>query len=47
MSSEPQVKQIVAIRRKPNLTRKEYLDYRFRVHGAITDGSENKDQKPQ
>ncbi|OQV11151.1 EthD domain-containing protein [Cladophialophora immunda] len=46
MSFGPGVKQIVAIRRKPNLTRKEYLDYHFRIHGAITDGTENKDDKP-
>lgn len=47
MSLAPLVKQICAIRRKPGLTCKEYLDHRFHIHGAITDGFEEKDEKPQ
>lgn len=46
MSSVPLIKQICAIRRKPGLTRKEYLDYRYRIHGSIVDGPENKEEKP-
>lgn len=47
MSLAPLIKQICAIRRKPGLTRKEYMDYRYRIHGAIVDAPENKDEKPQ
>ncbi|PVH85177.1 hypothetical protein DL98DRAFT_409702 [Cadophora sp. DSE1049] len=32
------IKQIACGRRKPNMTRKEYNDHRFQVHGRITDG---------
>lgn len=41
------IKQIAAGRRKPNMTRKEYFDHRFRIHGSLSDGTENKDDKPQ
>jgi len=48
MSSAPLLlKQIATGRRKPDMTRKEYFDHRFRVHGSITDGIEDKSQKPQ
>ncbi|WAO86360.1 Hypothetical protein NCS54_00363200 [Fusarium falciforme] len=40
------IKQIAAGRRKPNMTRKEYFDHRFRIHGSLSDGTENKDDKP-
>ncbi|KAF4335204.1 hypothetical protein FBEOM_10948 [Fusarium beomiforme] len=42
----PHIKQIAAGRRKPNMTRKEFFDHRFRIHGSISDGIEDKDQKP-
>jgi hypothetical protein len=41
------IKQIATGRRKPNMTRKEFFDYRFRIHGSISDATEDKDQKPQ
>ncbi|EGU88934.1 hypothetical protein FOXB_00547 [Fusarium oxysporum f. sp. conglutinans Fo5176] len=47
MPSKPLMKQIAAGRRKPNLTRKEFLDHRFRIHGQIADAPEDKDLKPQ
>ncbi|CAG7565359.1 unnamed protein product [Fusarium equiseti] len=31
----PYIKQIVAVRRKPGLTRQEFFDYHFQVHGKI------------
>lgn len=31
-----EIKQIACSRRKPNMTRKEYNDYRFLVHGALS-----------
>ncbi|KAF4473555.1 hypothetical protein FAGAP_12997 [Fusarium agapanthi] len=34
----PDIKQIVAIRRKPGLTRQEFFDYHFQVHGRISQG---------
>jgi hypothetical protein len=46
-SSNPLIKQIAAGRRKPDMTRKEYFDHRFRVHGALSDAPEDKDWKPQ
>ncbi|EXL66009.1 hypothetical protein FOPG_17797 [Fusarium oxysporum f. sp. conglutinans race 2 54008] len=46
MPSKPLMKQIAAGRRKPNLTRKEFLDHRFRIHGQIADAPEDKDLKP-
>ncbi|KAH7254285.1 uncharacterized protein BKA55DRAFT_510323, partial [Fusarium redolens] len=42
----PHIKQIAAGRRKPNMTRKEYFDHRFRIHGSISDATEDKDEKP-
>ncbi|KAF5638107.1 hypothetical protein F52700_4811 [Fusarium sp. NRRL 52700] len=33
-----QIKQIVAIRRKPGLTRQEFFDYHFQVHGRLSQG---------
>ncbi|KAF5655297.1 hypothetical protein F25303_705 [Fusarium sp. NRRL 25303] len=42
----PYIKQIATGRRKPNMTRKEFFDHRFRIHGSISDGVEDKDQKP-
>ena len=35
-----EIKQIACGRRKPNMTRKEYNDHRFRVHGALSDAEE-------
>ncbi|EXA36489.1 hypothetical protein FOQG_11219 [Fusarium oxysporum f. sp. raphani 54005] len=32
----PHIKQIVAIRRKPGLTRQEFFDYHFQVHGKLS-----------
>lgn len=40
------IKQIATGRRKPNMTRKEYFDHRFRVHGRISDETEEEDHKP-
>ncbi|KAH7178807.1 hypothetical protein DER46DRAFT_622381 [Fusarium sp. MPI-SDFR-AT-0072] len=42
----PHIKQIATGRRKPNMTRKEFFDHRFRIHGSISDAIEDKDQKP-
>lgn len=42
----PHIKQIAAGRRKPNMTRKEFFDHRFRIHGSLSDAIEDKDQKP-
>ncbi|RBQ78508.1 hypothetical protein FVER14953_07697 [Fusarium verticillioides] len=42
----PHIKQIATGRRKPNMTRKEFFDHRFRIHGSISDATEDKDQKP-
>lgn len=47
MPSTQLIKQIAAGRRRPNLTRKEYFDHRFRIHGEISDAIEDKNQKPQ
>jgi hypothetical protein len=46
-SAKPSIKQIAAGRRKPDMTRKEYFDYRFRVHGTISDFVDDLDRKPQ
>lgn len=35
-TSMPHIKQIVAIRRKPSLTRQEFFDYHFQVHGKLS-----------
>ncbi|RBQ77170.1 hypothetical protein FVER14953_13930 [Fusarium verticillioides] len=32
------LKQVVAIRRKPGLTRQEFFDYHFQVHGRLSHG---------
>ncbi|KAF5978728.1 hypothetical protein FBULB1_6045 [Fusarium bulbicola] len=42
----PHIKQVAAGRRKSNMTRKEYFDHVFRIHGSISDAVEDKDQKP-
>ncbi|KAF4442967.1 hypothetical protein F53441_11611 [Fusarium austroafricanum] len=34
----PYIKQIVAVRRRGGLTRKEFFDYHFQVHGKLTQG---------
>ncbi|CAI7667536.1 unnamed protein product [Penicillium manginii] len=34
---EKSIKRIVAIRRKPDMTRKEFLIHHFQVHGKISD----------
>jgi hypothetical protein len=34
------IKQITSSRRRPGMTRREYFDYRFQVHGSIADGGE-------
>lgn len=46
-SNENLIKQVVAIRRKPDMTRKEFLDHHFRIHGAISDEPKNANHKPQ
>lgn len=46
-SNKTLVKQVVAIRRKPDMTRKEFLDHHYQVHGSISDGPEDSDIKPQ
>ncbi|KAF3007669.1 hypothetical protein E8E13_009054 [Curvularia kusanoi] len=40
------LKQIACIRRKSNLTRKEFFDYHFRVHGSLSDKPEELNDKP-
>jgi hypothetical protein len=40
------LKQIAAGRQKPDMTRKEYFNHRFLVHGNISDAVEDVDQKP-
>lgn len=45
--SAPQLKQIACIRRKANLTRTEFFNYHFQVHGSISDEPTDVDQKPQ
>lgn len=42
----PHIKKTATGRRKPNMTRKEFFDHRFRIHGSISDAIEDKDQKP-
>ncbi|KAF1925603.1 uncharacterized protein M421DRAFT_7858 [Didymella exigua CBS 183.55] len=44
--SAPRLKQIACVRRKSNLTRKEFFDYHFLVHGSISDEPTDVDQKP-
>ncbi|KAJ4399547.1 hypothetical protein N0V91_009372 [Didymella pomorum] len=44
--SPPQLKQIACLRRKSNLTRKEFFDYHFQVHGSMSDEPSDADQKP-
>ncbi|KAJ4362826.1 hypothetical protein N0V95_001200 [Ascochyta clinopodiicola] len=44
--STPQLKQIACLRRKSNLTRKEFFDYHFQVHGSISDTPSSPDEKP-
>ncbi|KAL6705916.1 hypothetical protein ACN47E_006195 [Coniothyrium glycines] len=45
-TQNPLLKQMAALRRKPNLTRKEFFDYHFQVHGSISDVPQNEDEKP-
>ncbi|KAF1980315.1 hypothetical protein BU23DRAFT_495719 [Bimuria novae-zelandiae CBS 107.79] len=40
------LKQIACLRRKSNMTRKEFFDYHFRVHGSISDSPQNSNDKP-
>jgi hypothetical protein len=40
------IKIVSILRRKPNMTRKEYLDYHFQKHGKISDSPESLDDKP-
>jgi hypothetical protein len=42
-STQPILKQIAAIRRKAGLTRQEFFDHHFQIHGTLSDGG---DQKP-
>ncbi|KAG9571420.1 hypothetical protein KCU71_g224, partial [Aureobasidium melanogenum] len=42
-SAQPILKQIAAIRRKAGLTRQEFFDHHFQIHGTLSDGG---DQKP-
>ncbi|KZM22223.1 uncharacterized protein EKO05_0002069 [Ascochyta rabiei] len=44
--STPQLKQIACLRRKSNLTRKEFFDYHFQVHGSLSDTPSSPDEKP-
>ncbi|SPJ81732.1 uncharacterized protein FTOL_09137 [Fusarium torulosum] len=39
----PYIKQIVAVRRSPGLTRQEFFDYHFQVHGRISTGPSPKE----
>ncbi|KAI8932078.1 hypothetical protein NX059_010965 [Plenodomus lindquistii] len=40
------LKQIACLRRKSNLTRKEFFDYHFQVHGSLSDSPKEADEKP-
>lgn len=40
------IKIVCILRRKPNMTRKEFLDYHFQKHGEISDSPESLDDKP-
>ncbi|KAK1991599.1 hypothetical protein LX36DRAFT_646107 [Colletotrichum falcatum] len=46
MSAGNLIKQIATGRRKPDMTRKEYFDHRFRIHGHLSDDNENENEKP-
>lgn len=48
MSAQPKsyLKQIACLRRKSNLTRKEFFDHHFQVHGSLADVPSNPDEKP-
>ncbi|KAF9699450.1 hypothetical protein EKO04_002479 [Ascochyta lentis] len=48
MSTQPTplLKQIACLRRKSNLTRKEFFDYHFQVHGSLSDKPSSPDEKP-
>ena len=41
------IKQLATGRRKPDMTRKEYFDHRYQVHGYLSDMPEDADEKPQ
>ncbi|GMF13222.1 unnamed protein product [Phytophthora lilii] len=41
------VKLVTFLRRKPNMTRKEFMDYHFQQHGKLSDSPESLDEKPQ
>ncbi|KAJ0416227.1 hypothetical protein BJY00DRAFT_317113 [Aspergillus carlsbadensis] len=45
-NNEDFVKNIVGVRRRPNMTRKEFYDHHYRVHGYLSDYPEDKDIKP-
>ncbi|KAJ4356860.1 uncharacterized protein N0V89_004897 [Didymosphaeria variabile] len=40
------LKQIACLRRKANLTRKEFFDHHFQIHGAISDKPNSPNEKP-
>ncbi|KAL1903218.1 hypothetical protein Sste5346_000503 [Sporothrix stenoceras] len=46
-SNSAMIKQIASSRRKPGMTRREYLDYHFRVHGALADDIDDRNAKPE
>ncbi|KAF2659345.1 hypothetical protein K491DRAFT_622863 [Lophiostoma macrostomum CBS 122681] len=41
-----QLKQVACLRRKAALTRKEFFDHHFQVHGAISDKPDDPNDKP-
>ncbi|KAF3398548.1 hypothetical protein F1880_005729 [Penicillium rolfsii] len=45
-NNEDYIKNIVGIRRRPNMTRKEFYDHHFRVHGYLSDAPQDKNIKP-
>ncbi|PSN67615.1 hypothetical protein BS50DRAFT_664912 [Corynespora cassiicola Philippines] len=45
-AAAPFLKQIACLRRRADMTRKEFFDHHFCVHGSISDIPENIDEKP-
>jgi hypothetical protein len=46
-NNENFIKNVVGVRRRPNMTRKEFYDHHFRVHGYLSDAPDDKSVKPQ
>ncbi|GMF12516.1 unnamed protein product [Phytophthora lilii] len=46
LADQDLVKVVTLLRRKPNMTRKEFLDYHFQEHGSISDVPDSLNEKP-